>query len=412
MAGTAEKYLKPEVIRQVSRLDLRAKFIVEGFIAGLHASPFHGFSVEFSEHRKYTSGDNISDIDWNVFAKTDRFYIKKFQAETNLTGYLVMDLSGSMGYTYRQELTKFEYSISLAAALCYLMIHQQDPVGLIAFDRKVSQSLAPGSKRSQLGNILSMLAKLKPEGTTEIEASLHQVAGMLRHRSLIMLFSDLLGDPDSILRAIHRLRFSGHDLIIFHILDEAEAQFPFQGMLRLEDNETHEIIEVDADAIKVDYLEEVERFRSTYRTDCVRARIDYVPLHTGYAIRQGADELPVDAASPRLIDHGAHGHGNVVDACGPGGGRGPGRPAGDPAPVHAADAQARDLPGSAPDPRAAAPVEEADAGEELALAPGADGRAGPDGPGPGPAAGSTRRSRWATSRSRLPWAWSSTPACR
>ncbi len=192
-----------------------------------------------------------------------------------------MDLSGSMGYTYRQELTKFEYSISLAAALCYLMIHQQDPVGLIAFDRKVSQSLAPGSKRSQLGNILSLLAKLKPEGTTEIEASLHQVAGMLRHRSLVMIFSDLLGDTDSILRAVHRLRFSGHDIIIFHILDEAEAKFPFQGMMRLEDNETHEVLEVDADAIKVDYLEEVERFRSTYRTDFVRARIDYVPLHTG-----------------------------------------------------------------------------------------------------------------------------------
>ncbi len=281
MPGTAEKYLKPEVIRQVSRLDLRAKFIIEGFIAGLHASPFHGFSVEFSEHRKYTTGDNISDIDWNVYAKTDRFYIKKFQAETNLTGYLVMDLSGSMGYTYRQELTKFEYSISLAAALCYLMIHQQDPVGLIAFDRKVSHSLAPGSKRSQLGNMLSLLAKLRPEGTTEIEASLHQVAGMLRHRSLVMLFSDLLGDPDSILRAIHRLRFAGHDLIIFHVLDEAEAKFPFEGMVRLEDNETREIIEVDADAIKADYLEEVENFRAKYRTDLTRARIDYVPLHTG-----------------------------------------------------------------------------------------------------------------------------------
>jgi uncharacterized protein (DUF58 family) len=281
VAGTAEKYLKPEVIRQVARLDLRAKFIVEGFIAGLHASPFHGFSVEFSEHRKYTSGDNIADIDWNVFAKTDRFYIKKFQAETNLTGYLVMDLSGSMGYTYRQELTKFEYSICLAAALGYLMIHQQDPVGLIAFDEKVCQSLAPASKRSQLGNILSLLAKLKPQGSTEIESSLHQVAGMMRHRSLVMLFSDLLGDPESILRAIHRLRFAGHDIIVFHILDEAEAAFPFEGMLRLEDNETHEMLEVDAEAVKADYLEEVERFRSNYKSECVRARVDYVPLHTG-----------------------------------------------------------------------------------------------------------------------------------
>jgi uncharacterized protein (DUF58 family) len=281
LAASAEKYLKPEVIRQVARLDLRAKFIIEGFIAGLHASPFQGFSVEFSEHRKYTSGDNISDIDWNVFAKTDRFYVKKFQAETNLTCYLVMDLSGSMGYTYRQELTKFEYGISLAAALAYLMIHQQDPVGLIAFDQKVRQSLAPASKRSQLPNILSLLAKLKPTGTTEFEASLHQVASMIRHRSLVILFSDLLGDTDSVLRAIHRLRFAGNDLIIFHILDEAEAEFPFEGMLELEDNETNERLEVDAEAIRADYLEEVAKFRDTYREDCVRARIDYVPLHTG-----------------------------------------------------------------------------------------------------------------------------------
>src|SRR5690242_10714392 len=206
MAGTAEKYLKPEVIRQVSRLDLRAKFIVEGFIAGLHASPFHGFSVEFSEHRKYSPGDNIADIDWNVYAKTDRFYTKRFQAETNLTGYLALDLSGSMGYTYRQEMTKFEYSISLAAALGYLMIHQQDPVGLIAFDHKVRQSLAPKSKRSQIGNILSLLARLKPGGETSIAKSLDQIAGMLRHRSLVILFSDLLGEQEPIYRALHRLR--------------------------------------------------------------------------------------------------------------------------------------------------------------------------------------------------------------
>ncbi len=281
MASTAERYLKPEVIRQVARLDLRAKFIVEGFIAGLHASPFHGFSVEFSEHRRYAPGDNISDIDWNVYAKTDRFYIKKFQAETNLTGYLVMDLSGSMGYTYRQDLTKFEYGVSLAAALGYLMIHQQDPVGLIAFDRQVNQSLAPRSKRSQLGNILSMLAKLDTAGETDVARSLHQVAGMLRHRGLIMLFTDLLGDADPIIRALHRLRHAGHDVIVFHILDEAEALFPFEGMLELEDNETRETLLVDADGVKADYLEEVDAFRERYRRECLGARIDYVPLHTG-----------------------------------------------------------------------------------------------------------------------------------
>jgi uncharacterized protein (DUF58 family) len=281
LAGPAEKYLKPEVIRQVARLDLRAKFIIEGFISGLHASPFHGFSVEFSEHRKYSSGDNISDIDWNVYAKTDRFYIKKFQAETNLSGYLVMDLSGSMGYTYRQELTKFEYGISLAAALGYLMIHQQDPVGVVAFDTQVTQSLPPRSKRTQLGNILSLLAKLSPKGETDVAKSLHQVAGMIRHRSLVMLFSDLLGDPGPIFKAFHRLRHAGHDLIVFHILDEAEALFPFEGMLELEDNETNEKLVVDAEGIKADYLEEVAAFIANYRKECLGARIDYVPVHTG-----------------------------------------------------------------------------------------------------------------------------------
>ena len=146
-----EQYLKPEVIRQISRLDLRAQFIVKGFLQGLHASPFHGFSVEFSEHRKYTHGDDPQDIDWLVYAKTDKYYVKKFEAETNITGYLVMDLSRSMGYTYRQELTKFDYGICLAAALCYLMVHQQDPVGLITFDEKIRQSLPPRSKRTQIG---------------------------------------------------------------------------------------------------------------------------------------------------------------------------------------------------------------------------------------------------------------------
>src|SRR4029453_14627588 len=150
MAST-EKYLRPEVIRQVSRLDLRAKFIVEGFLQGLHASPYQGFSVEFSEHRKYVPGDDLKDLDWNVFAKTDKYYLKKVPAETNVPGYLVMGLSASMAYTFRQELTKFEYGICLAAALGYLMIHQQDPVGLGAFDTKNQAVLPPRSQHPPLG---------------------------------------------------------------------------------------------------------------------------------------------------------------------------------------------------------------------------------------------------------------------
>src|SRR5438477_7491706 len=175
--ATAEKYLRPDVIRQVARLDLRARFIVEGFLAGLHASPFQGFSVEFSEHRKYTAGDDLKDLDWGVYAKTDKYYIRKFKAETNVTGYLVMDLSASMAYTHRQELTKFEYGICLAAALGYLMIHQQDPVGLVTFDTAIRTILPPKSKRSQLGTILSLLANAKPTGTTDVAACLHRLAG-------------------------------------------------------------------------------------------------------------------------------------------------------------------------------------------------------------------------------------------
>ena len=179
-----EKYLKPEVIRQISRLDLRAQFIVKGFLQGLHASPFHGFSVEFSEHRKYSPGDNPDDIDWLVYAKTDKYYVKKYEAETNLTGYLVMDLSASMGYSHEQELTKFEYSICLAAALCWLMIHQNDPVGLVTFGERIVDSLAPKSKRQQIGNILSLLARLQPRDKTNVGQSLTQLAAMLKHSSL------------------------------------------------------------------------------------------------------------------------------------------------------------------------------------------------------------------------------------
>ena len=277
---TVEKYLKPEVIRQIKRLDLRAQFIVKGFLHGLHASPFHGFSVEFSEHRKYTYGDDPKDIDWLVYAKTDKYYVKKFEAETNITGYLVMDLSRSMAYTYRQQFTKFEYSICLAAALCYLMIQQQDPVGLLTFDEKIRSSLAPRARRSQLATVLSLLARLKPAGTTDVAHSLTQIAAMLRHASLVMIFSDLLVEPQPVLEALYRLRHRGHDVILFHVLDEAETQFPFHGMVELEDPEDRHRLALDADAFRRDYLSEVERFRETYRRECFQARIDYVPLDT------------------------------------------------------------------------------------------------------------------------------------
>lgn len=277
---STEKYLRPEVIRQVSRLDLRAKFIVEGFLQGLHASPFQGFSVEFSEHRKYVPGDDLKDLDWNVFAKTDKYYLKKFQAETNVTGYLVMDLSASMAYTYRQELTKFDYGICLAAALGYLMIHQQDPVGLVTFDTKIQAALPPKSKRTQLGTILAILANLKPAGQTDVAGCLHQLAAMIRHKSLIMLFSDLLTDPEPVLQSLHHLRHRGNEIILFHILDEAEVHFPFEGIIEFEDVEAPQKLTVDARNMKGDYLQSLSEFQQHYREECAKANIDYVPMDT------------------------------------------------------------------------------------------------------------------------------------
>jgi len=275
-----EDYLKPEVIRQISRLDLRAQFIVKGFLQGLHASPYHGFSVEFSEHRKYTPGDDPKDIDWLVYAKTDKFYVKKFESETNITGFLIMDLSRSMAYTYRQQLSKFDYAICLAASLCYLMIQQQDPVGLITFDEQIRDSLAPKSKRAQLGNVLSILANLKPMGKTNVARSIGQTAAMLPHRSLLMIFSDLLTDPLPVLHALQRLRHGGHDVILFHILDEAEVNFPFEGLVEFEDPETGDRLQVETNGYRADYLDQIEAYRQQYRRECFRAGVDYVPLDT------------------------------------------------------------------------------------------------------------------------------------
>ena len=278
--ASAEQYLKPAVIQSIARLDLRAKFIVEGLLSGLHASPFQGFSVEFSEHRRYEPGDDPKDIDWQVFARTDRIYIKRYQAETNITGYLLMDLSRSMGYTYRQDLTKFDYAICLAASISYLMIHQQDPVGLMTFDDELKASLPARSRRSHLGDILSVLQRCKPTGTTNIAGNLRRIASMIRHRSLMMLMSDLLADQDEIIDAIRMLRFRGHDVIVFHILDEAEVTFPFTGSVDLMEPETNDHEIVDAAGIRAEYLQAVSDLRERFRTTCQAVGADYVPLDT------------------------------------------------------------------------------------------------------------------------------------
>ena len=273
---------------------------MQGFLSGLHSSPFQGFSVEFSEHRKYNPGDDLKMLDWNVYAKTGKFFVKKFQAETNMTGHLVMDLSRSMDWNGRAEarkakvrlntpapgggdetLTKFDYGVCLAAALGYLMIYQQDPVGLVAFDTKLTTVIPPKSKRTQLGTILSVLANLKPTGETNIGDSLFQLAGMIKGKSLVMLFSDLITDPEPVMRSLYRLRYSGHEVILFHILDELEVNFPITGLVDFEDVEApDDHMEIDAQGIRDDYLAAVGDLRERYKRECANANIDYVPMDT------------------------------------------------------------------------------------------------------------------------------------
>ncbi|GAA4446273.1 DUF58 domain-containing protein [Novipirellula rosea] len=272
--------LSPESIQQIKRLDLRARMVVRGFLQGLHSSPFHGFSVQFSEHRRYNQGDDPKLIDWLVYAKTDKYYVKRFEAETNLTGYLAIDLSQSMGFTQSQSMTKFEYATCLAASLTYLMTMQQDPVGLLTLGEKVRAELPARSRRGHLGDVMARLTQMKPEGNTDLAASLTQVAAMLKHHSLVMLFSDLLDDPETTLSALARLRHGGHDVIVFHILDEAEVNFPYDGPVQFEDSETNETITVDATGFREDYLAQLNEFRDNYRERCANLRIDYVPLDT------------------------------------------------------------------------------------------------------------------------------------
>lgn len=288
----SEQYLKPDVIQTIKRLDLRAKFIIKGYLQGLHASPFQGFSVEFSEHRRYTPGDDPDDIDWLAYAKTDKYYIKKFEAQTNITGWLIVDTSKSMGYSSGNALTKFDYCISLAAALGYLMISQQDPVGLITFDEKLKQCLKPHSRRGQLAQILSLLTRLTPTGETNLAQSLIQTAAMLRHKSLMIVFTDLLTNKEELIQALYRLRHAGHDIILFHILDQAEVNFPFEGDVEMTDPETGEVIRLNADGVRKQYLKKIEEFRSEYMQLCSQARIDYVPLST---------DMPFDKALTKYL---------------------------------------------------------------------------------------------------------------
>lgn len=289
--------LSPASLQKIKRLDLRARMVVRGFLQGLHTSPLQGFSVQFSEHRRYNRGDDPKLIDWLVYAKTDKHYIKRYEAETNLTGYLVMDLSKSMGFGESQSMTKFEYATCLAASLTYLMTMQKDPVGVLTFRDKLRAVLPARSRRGHLGDVMAALSSMTPDGTTDLPTSLTQVAAILRHHSLVMLFSDLLADPADVIAALARLRHGGHDVIVFHVLDADEVQFPYDGPVEFEDPETGETITLDATGFRDEYTSQLQAFRQTYQDGCNRLRIDYVPLDTSQPFDKALTEYLIQRQS-------------------------------------------------------------------------------------------------------------------
>ena len=298
MASLAQ-YLNPEIIAQVGRLDLRARFIVEGFIAGLHRSPFQGLSVEFAEHRKYTQGDDLRTIDWNVFARTDRLFVRKYAAETHLACHLLVDASASMGYvgladrasTPQRGGTKLNYAVHLAAALGYLVMKQSDAVGLGIVGEGLATFLGARSRRTDLVHLLGTLAATEPNGRTGLGAAIQSVLARISHRGVIVLLSDLLTDTFDVLQALQHIRFRGHDLIVMHILDASEVRLPLEGAVRLEDPESGEQIEVDADGVRASYEKAVQDWREELRTRVSALRGDYVPLDTSMAFDKALVEF-------------------------------------------------------------------------------------------------------------------------
>jgi len=273
------QYLNPEVISKLKSVEMKARLVVEGFITGLHKSPYHGFSVEFAEHRQYMPGDAIRDIDWKVFAKSDRYYVKEFEEETNLKSYILLDTSASMGYASGKT-TKFTYAANLAAALAFLMLKQRDAAGLVTFDERVRHYVPPKSASVHLHALLSTLANVEPMAQTATGIALHEMAERIKRRGLIILLSDLWDEPSRVLAGLKHFRHRKHEVIVFHILDPAERDFNFPEEALFKDMETGEEISTLPWQIRSDYQRTLHAHVDRYRRECRQAFVDYVPINT------------------------------------------------------------------------------------------------------------------------------------
>ena len=283
MAQELRKYLDPKTLSKIARLDLIARLVVEGFISGLHRSPYHGFSVEFAEHREYVPGDDLRHIDWRVFAKSDRFYIKQYEEETNLRSHILLDCSGSMAYPEHPgtgRLNKWDYASTVAAAIAFLQSRQQDAVGLILFDHEIRRQLPGAASPRQLHDMITIIEDSGPREQTEVKILFRYLADRIKSRSMVVVISDLLTDVEDLIAGLQRLRHTRHEVLVLHVLDHDEITFPFADQTLFEGIEIDVRLLTDPQSLRQSYLRGLQEFIHRVRSFCMDNRIDYALLST------------------------------------------------------------------------------------------------------------------------------------
>jgi uncharacterized protein (DUF58 family) len=279
------KYLNPRVLARLEGLELRARLIVEGYVAGMHRSPYHGFSIEFAEHRQYAPGDDLRHLDWKVFGRTDKFYLKQFEEETNLVCSLVLDASESMRYqSSAAPMSKLQYAQCAAAALAYLVLRQQDSVGLVTFDREVRAFVRPSGNPSHLKQLLQVMQETAAERKTATGPIFHDLAERLKRRGIVVILSDLFDDVDAMMAGLKHLRHRRHEVVLLHVLDPAELEFPFHETTLFRGLEQLPDVLVEPRALRRAYLREFEGFRRRVKKGCRLHRVDYVEMRTDQAL--------------------------------------------------------------------------------------------------------------------------------
>lgn len=282
----AARYLDPAIVARLGTIDLQARTIVEGFLTGLHRSPYKGFSVEFAEYRQYLPGDDLATLDWKVFARSDKHFVKKYEEQTNLACHLLIDVSASMGYA-SGEVTKLHYASYLTGAIAYLMHRQRDSFGLIAFDDSISVLLPASARSGHLRTVLLALERLQLGVRTNLAKPLHDLAAAVRKRGMVVLVSDLLDDPASVIDGLKHFRYRGTDVIVFHILDPYELKFPFEQAARFRDIETEEEVMAVPGVVRDDYIRKMQDLIGYYRRELGLAGIDYCLLDTSQPLELG-----------------------------------------------------------------------------------------------------------------------------